>query len=776
MREPPCTSAEKGALLPVKGAMLGTSCVPGGGLCSQNQQQEEVLSETRKFECQAGGRSLLIETGKLAAQADEAVTLRYGDTVVLVTLCVSDTPREGVDFLPLTVDYEERLYAAGKIPGGFIRREGRPSQEATLTSRLTDRSIRPLLPKEWRRDIQLIITVLSVDHENDPDILALIGSSAVLTMSEVPFAGPVGAVHVGYREGELVVNPTLMEMETGPLDVVVASAHDAVAMIEAGASEVPEDLILQAIELGHQTNQEIIRLQEEMRQELGKPKLEPPAPVTADEELTSAVGSLLRRRLEAALYLQDRNQREAAMNELQEELIETLGEQFSREDLVTAFNSEARSILRAGVLDQGRRISGRSATEIRPISCEAGILPRTHGSGLFSRGLTQVLAITTLGSIKKEQQLDGLGIEESKRFIHHYNFPPFSTGEVRRVGGPGRREIGHGALAERALSPVLPQDEAFPYTIRLVSEVLSSNGSTSMASVCAGSLSLMDAGIPVTRAVAGIAMGLITDADGRYTVLTDLEGIEDFYGDMDFKVAGTSEGITAVQMDTKLKGLSLDIVRATVHQAHDARMSILEVMDRTISTSRPDVSRYAPRMYKMQIDTDKIGAVIGPGGRMIRSIQDETKTTIDIQNDGTIVIGSTDEESAQRAVQIIEGLTKDIEVGSIYTGKVTRVLSFGAFVEILPGKEGMVHISELADYRVPSVEDVVKVGDEITVKVIRVEDGKIALSRKAVFEKAGSAQGNEQRPQPPSDSRPPHRRGDSRPPHRPHTGGSRWRR
>ena len=723
------------------------------------------MLETRNYECEVGGRNLVIETGKLARQADEAVTVQWGDTVVLVTLCAAEKPREGVDFLPLTVDYEERLYAAGKIPGGFIRREGRPSQEATLTSRMTDRPLRPLLPKEWRREIQLVITVLSVDHVNDPDVLALIGSSAVLHMSEIPFAGPVGAVHVGYINDELVLNPTLPQMESSQLDLIVASTRDTVVMIEAGCQEVSEELVLQAIEFGHQANQDIIRLQEKMREDLGKPKEEPPSSAAADTEVAREVLPIIAPKLEQAVFQPDKLERDRILDGLKKELSDKLGEQFSEGELVSVLEGEAKRTLRSGVLDHGKRVSGRGLTEVRPIECEIGTIPRTHGSGLFSRGLTQVLTLATLGPVKKEQQLDGLGIEESKRFMHHYNFPPFSVGEARRVGGPGRREIGHGALAERALVPVLPRDADFPYTIRLVSEVLSSNGSTSMASVCASSLSLMDAGIPISRSVAGIAMGLVTDTEGRFTVLTDLEGMEDFYGDMDFKVAGTTEGITAVQMDTKLKGLTMEIVKATLHQALEARMSILDVMDRTISTSRSEVSKYAPRMYRMTINTEKIGAIIGPGGKTIRSIQEQTKTTIDVDNEGTVLIGSTDESNAQQAITMIEGLTREIEVGSIYTGKVTRLLSFGAFVEILPGKEGMVHISELANYRVPTIEDEVNVGDEITVKVIRNEDGKIALSRKAVFEKDAPAQAGDRRP--PPGNYPTRRPNDSRPPQRP---------
>ncbi len=729
---------------------------------------------TQTFKCEVGGRDIIIETGKLATQANGAVTVTYGETVVLVTGCVADQPREGVDFLPLTIDYEERLYAAGKIPGGFIRREGRPSQEATLTSRLTDRPLRPLLPKEWRRDIQLIITVLSADQENDPDILALIGSSAVLTMSEVPFDGPVGAVHVGYLNNELVLNPTMPEMENSALDLVVASTKDAIIMVEADSSEVSEEIMLRAIEFGHEANQAIIRVQEELRQTCGKPKDETPATIKASPEVVAAVSPVLDTRLEEALYQPEKTLRDQALSELKTEMTDQLGEQFPSEELNAAFEQAVRSAIRNNILNQGRRPDGRGLDEIRRLYCEAGLLPRTHGSALFSRGLTQVLTITTLGSIKKEQMLDGLGIEESKRFIHHYNFPPFSVGEVRRIGSPGRREIGHGALAERALLPVLPRDEDFPYTIRLVSEVLSSNGSTSMASVCASSLSLMDAGIPVTRAVAGIAMGLVTGENGRYVVLTDLEGIEDAYGDMDFKVAGTTEGITAMQMDTKLHGISLDIVKSTLEQSRPARLFIIDTMQQTIGASRSEVSRYAPRMYKMQINTDKIGTVIGPGGKTIRSITEETDTTIDIDNNGLIIIGATDEAAANRAIEIIEGLTKEVEVGSIYTGKVTRLLSFGAFVEILPGKEGMVHISELANYRVPSIEDEVKVGDEITVKVIKNEDGKIGLSRRAVFEKAPQISEGGRRPSSPRNFTPRNR--DNRPPQRHQVAKDRWRR
>ena len=725
------------------------------------------MLEPRSFECEIGGRNLVIETGKLAEQADSATTVRYGDTVVLVTVCLSEKPREGVDFLPLTVDYEERLYAAGKIPGGFIRREGRPSQEATLASRLTDRPIRPLLPKEWRNDIQLVITVLSADQENDPDILAVIGSSAVLSISEVPFAGPVGAVHVGYINDELVLNPTLVQLEDSLLDLVVVSTREAIVMVEAGAQEVSEDIVSRAVQLGHKANQDIIKIQEQLQQAYGKPKIEVPVS-QINPDIVSAVSTVVDEKLVPALSHSEKALREQALSELKKELVERLGESFSEEDIFTALETKVRSEIRTNLLEKRQRISGRSLTEVRPISCEVGLLPRTHGSALFTRGQTQVLAITTLGSLRKEQQLDGLGIEETKRFIHHYNFPPFSTGEAGRIGTPSRREIGHGALVERSLEPVLPKDEDFPYTIRLVSEVLSSSGSTSMASVCASSLSLMDAGIQIKRPVAGIAMGLVTDDTDNFAILTDIEGIEDNYGDMDFKVAGTTEGITGLQMDTKLKGLSLEIVEQTLKQAKEARLFILDKMTQTIASSRPELSRYAPRMYKITVPTDKIGAVIGPGGKTIRSIIDETKTTVDIENDGTVFIGSPDEAAARKAIEIIESLTREAEVGGIYTGKVTRILNFGAMVEILPGKEGLVHISELADYRVASVEDVVKVDDEIMVKVIEIDNlGRINLSRRAVLEKTAETPGGKAKGSS-SANYPFRKQRDTRPPQRPH--------
>lgn len=723
------------------------------------------MNTPKSFEYELGGRKLVIETGRVAEQAAAAVTIRYGDTIVLVTASVSAEPKEGIDFLPLTVDYEERLYAAGKIPGGFIRREGRPSQEATLASRLTDRAIRPLLPKTWRRDTQIVITVLSADQENDPDILALIGASTALSMSEIPFDGPVGAVRLGHIDGQFVINPTLQQMESSAFDLIVASARDQVIMLEAGAKEVPEDLVIEAIKFGHEVNQGIIQLQTRIREALGKPKEAAPVK-TSIPELNQAVAAAVAPDLESALRGASKGERDPKVAALQKKLLETLGTTYEIKDIKAAFDDQIRQVIRGTLLEKGRRVSGRGITEVRPISCEAGLLPRTHGSALFTRGQTQVLNITTLGSTREEQKLDGLGIEETKRFIHHYNMPPFSNGETGRVGSPGRREIGHGALAERSLLAVIPKEEDFPYTIRLVSEVLSSSGSTSMASVCASSLSLMDAGVPIKRPVSGIAMGLVTSADGKFEVLTDIEGLEDNYGDMDFKVAGTTEGITGVQMDTKLKGLTMEIVEKTIHQAREARLFIMDIMKKTISESRHELSRFAPRVYRINVPVEKIGSVIGPGGKTIRSITEETKTTIDINDDGTVLIGSTDEAGARKAMEIIQNMTREVEVGATYTGKTTRILNFGAMVEILPGKEGLVHISELADYRVSTVEEIVKVGDEVKVKVIEIDSmGRINLSRRALLPRPeGSPEG--QVPSPVA-SRPPHR--PSHPPfrHRP---------
>lgn len=685
-------------------------------------------------ECTVADRVLTIETGKLAAQAESAVTVRYGDTVVLVTTCVGEERNETSDFVRLTVDYEERHYAVGKIPGSFIRREGRPSEQATLSARLIDRSIRPLLPKNFGRDIQVIVTVLSTDQENAHNLLALIGASATLSFSSVPFKGPISCTRVGYIGGDFVINPTLPQLGESLFDVVVVSTAQAVVMIETEAKQASEELIIQAIEMGHRENQKLIQLQEQMRSEIGHPKLELPAAIEAGE-LPGVVVSRYGDKLTEAVTNNDRDERKVAVELLKKQIVEELSESYEEAQILEALDKELKKAVRKYILENKCHIDGRPFDELRPLSSEVSILPRTHGSALFSRGQTQVLSITTLGSRRQEQLIDGLGLEETKRFMHHYNFPPFSTGEAKRIGSTSRREIGHGALAEKAVEQVIPDEDDFSYTIRIVSEVMSSNGSTSMASVCAATLSLMDAGVPIKMPVAGIAMGLVTGEDGSYVVLTDLVGLEDAYGDMDFKVAGTANGITAIQLDIKLDGLPAQIIKDTIYQARDARMKILENMRQAIEAPRTDLSPFAPKMHRLQIDKEKIGALIGPGGKTIRSIIEETKTTIDVDNDGVVLIGSPNEEAAQKAIEMVEALTRDVEVGAIYTGKATRITNFGAFVEILPGKEGLVHISELADYRVDKVEDIVKEGEEITVKVTEIDNmGRVNLSRRAVYE------------------------------------------
>lgn len=685
------------------------------------------------FKTTLSGRELIVEIGRLAAQAEAAVTLRYGDTVVLTTVCVNPEPREGADFLPLTVNYDERMYAAGKIPGGFLRREGRPTDEATLAARLTDRPLRPLLPKSWRREIQIISTVLATDQQNDPRILSLIGASTVLGLSEVPFEGPIGSVHVGYIDGEFKINPTMPELQEADLDLIISSSKELVVMIEAGANEVSEEVFSKAVRIGHEANQAIIALQEEITSACGKPKAEAPV-IEPPADAAQAVEDMLKGKIAAALEKPLKSERIEAMEALKEEVLRNLGEEYEEATLKELFEANLKQVVRSTILDKGQRVSGRGLKEIRPLSCEVGMLPRVHGSAIFNRGETQVLSIATLGGLRQEQMLDDIGIIETKRFMHHYNFPPYTTGEVKRSMGPGRREIGHGALVERALQPMIPADTDFPYTIRLVSEVTSSNGSTSMASTCASTLALMDAGVPIKAPVAGISIGVITGDNGRFTLLTDIEGMEDHLGDMDFKVAGTTKGITAVQMDMKIKGLNFDIIDGTLDQAKEARHEILEVMKNSIAESRASLSPHAPRMYKISINPEKIGTVIGPGGKMIRSIIETSGATVDIQDDGSAFVGATNEESAQKAIKMITDLIREVEVGTIYTGKVTRLMNFGAFVEILPGKEGLVHISELADYRVDKVEDIVKTGDEVTVKVTDIDSqGRINLSRRALL-------------------------------------------
>jgi polyribonucleotide nucleotidyltransferase len=686
---------------------------------------------TEKFSRTIGGKELSMEVGGMAGLANGAVVLRYGDSVILVTACMG-APREGMDFFPLTIDYEERLYAAGKIPGSFFRREGRPTSQAIITCRLTDRPLRPLFPKGMRNETQVIGTVLSADQENDPDVLAITGASAALVISDIPFDGPIAGTRVGHVNGEFVVNPTFAQLNDSDIDLVVAGTRDAVVMVEAGANEVPESLMLEAIRIGQDVNAELISLQEEMAAKVGKPKAQVETE-TLPDEVRSAVEEFVRSR-NWDLISGAKDERSEGMSERRKELVEALGETHPENELKSALSEITKAAVRSRILSEGLRPDDRKTDEIRSLSSQVGLLPRTHGSGLFSRGETQVLTVTTLGSMGEQQKLDTIEPEETKRFMHHYNFPPFSVGEARFLRGPSRRDIGHGALAERALLPVVPNEEEFPYTIRLVSEVLSSNGSTSMASVCGSTLSLMDAGVPIKSPVAGVAMGLIK-SDDDYRVLTDIAGLEDAMGDMDFKVAGTAKGITAMQMDIKVKGITAEIMETALAQAREAREVILSNILETIPEAREDLSPYAPRMYRISISQEKIGAVIGPGGRVIRSIIEETGCSIDVEDDGTVFVGSPSEEQARKAIAIIEGLTKDAELGEVYTGRVTRLTSFGAFVEILPGKDGLVRMADLADEPVRRVEDVVNVGDEIMVMVIEVDDlGRVNLSRRAVLE------------------------------------------
>ena len=685
------------------------------------------------------GRTLIIESGRVAQQASGAVTVRMGDTMLLVTAVMSQSPREGIDFFPLTCDYEEKLYAAGKIPGGFIRREGRPSEQAILNSRLIDRPVRPLFPKDFRNDVQIVATVWSVDQEADPATMAIIGASTALTISEIPFQGPIGAVRIGFLDDQLIVNPPVTRMEESRLDLVVAGTRDAIIMVEAGAKEVPEEVIVEGMRMAQREIARICDMQEAFAKEVGKPKVQLSL-TAADPEVDQAVDRFLAERLDQALFNPNKSIRESALDDLKKETINELGPQFADRlpALSKSFEAKVKQRVRGKILDEGIRPDGRKTTEIRKITCEVSLLPRTHGSALFTRGQTQAMSIVTLGSIGDKQKLDGLGLEEFKRFMHHYNFPPFSVGEARPLRSPGRREIGHGALAERALLPVVPTEEEFPYTIRLVTEILSSNGSTSMASVCGSSLAMMDAGVPIKSQVAGIAMGLITSEGGKVAVLSDIQGVEDNLGDMDFKVAGTTTGVTAMQMDMKIKGIGIDVLANAIQQAKEGRMFIMGKMNEAIDKPRQTMSRFAPRMVTVQVHPDKIREIIGPGGKMIRKIiEDSGVTSIDIEDDGRVVIGSVNEESASKAEQIIRDLTGEVEVGKNYRGKVVRIMPFGAFVQIMPNQDGLVHISQLAEDRVERVEDAVNVGDDIEVKVTEVDrQGRVNLSRKAVLQEA----------------------------------------
>lgn len=691
-----------------------------------------------------GGREMSIETGRLAKQAAGSVLVRYGDTVVLVTATRSEEPREGIDFFPLTVDYEERLYAAGKIPGGFIKREGRPSEKAILSARLIDRPIRPLFPKGYRNDVHVVATVLSVDQDNPQDVISIIGASAALMISDIPFQGPIGAVIVGRIDGKFIINPTLAQAEVSDMHVTVAGTRDAVIMVEAGAKEVPEDIILDAIMYGHEEIKKIVDFISTFREAAMAAGLAHPdhdfEPKATEEEIEAAVKEYAEPRIRDAIKQSIDNRmakvpREQLMKDTKQAIRDYFAEDIYPEEaqlkqVASVVDQVEKEVMRNYILEDRVRVDGRALDEVRQVTCEVGILPRTHGSGLFTRGQTQVLSVVTLGAVGDEQILDGLGVEESKRYMHHYNFPPYSVGEARFMRGPGRREIGHGSLAERALEPMIPVEEDFPYTIRIVSEVLESNGSSSMGSVCGSTLSLMDAGVPIKAPVAGVAMGLIKQED-RFAVLTDIQGVEDHLGDMDFKVAGTKTGVTAIQMDIKIAGISREILKEALEQARRGRLHIMDKMLQVISAPRPDLSPYAPRIITTTIDPEKIRNVIGPGGKTIKKIIDETGVKIDIEDDGRVFIAAVDGEAGKRALEIIESLTADVEVGKIYLGKVVKIMDFGAFVEVLPGKEGLVHISQLAEQRVGKVEDVVSVGDEILVKVIKIDEhGRVNLSRK----------------------------------------------
>ncbi len=699
--------------------------------------------ESKRYTTTVGSRMIAIETGKLAGQAGGAVTVQLNDTVIFAAATMSNEIREGIDFFPLSVDYEERLYASGRIPGSFFRREGRPGTDAILVARLTDRPLRPLFPKGMRNDVQIIMFSLSADGENPIDILAINAASAALMISDIPWHGPIAAVRVGRVNGEFIINPTFQELEVSDLDLRLAGTRDAVLMVECGAKEVPEEVMVTALEYGHRSIQPLIDLQLQMAAEIGKPKREGTF-ILPSEDIQTKVFDRVKDQINNLLSNPlTKDEFYSGMTALKDETVAelcTIPEGASAANYPSlasvreAFDQAEAKLVRARILDADKRPDGRSSKDIRPIWCEVNISPRAHGSGLFTRGETQVLTMATLGTLGEAQELDTLTPVDTKRYMHHYNFPPYSTGEVKPLRGQSRREVGHGALAERALEAVIPDESVFPYTLRLVSEVLSSNGSTSMASVCGSTLALMDSGVPIKSPVAGVAMGLIME-EGRYKVLTDIMGAEDHLGDMDFKVAGTKDGITALQMDIKISGLSTDIMREALQQAHEARMHILGKMLEVIPAARPELKPHAPRITIIKIPVDKIGAIIGPGGKIIRAMQEETNTKIDIEDDGTVYIAATDGMGAEMARERIEALTESPQIGRIYTGKVVRTTDFGAFVEIIPGTDGMVHISQLDSERVNKVEDIAKVGDELTVMVTDIDPmGKIRLSRQAVLE------------------------------------------
>ncbi|MFC1590590.1 polyribonucleotide nucleotidyltransferase [Candidatus Omnitrophota bacterium] len=699
-----------------------------------------------KYEAALGKDKIIIETGRLARQADGAVTVQFGGTMVLVTAVCSENPRENIGFFPLTVEYQEKTYAAGKIPGGFFKREGRPSEKAILTARCIDRPIRSLFGKGFLNELQIMAIVLSTDGQNDSDVLAMIGASAALSISNIPFNGPLASVRVGRVANELVINPTFQELENSDLDLVISGKKDRVLMVEAGGKEVSEDVILEAIKFGHKHLKALVELQEKMISECGRPK-RTIEPKSVDKALVDKVKQTAQPKMEEINKITDKDKQEEAMGLLTKGLIEELvteESEYTDKDIKAALEEVEKEQVRRFILDKNQRFDGRKFNEIRKLDCEVGFLPRTHGSGLFTRGQTQSLSVATLGTSHDEQRIDAIEGESHKSFMLHYNFPPFSVGEVRPVRGPGRREIGHGALAEKALKVVMPSKESFPYTVRIVSDILESNGSSSMATVCAGSLSLMDAGVPISRPVGGIAIGLVKEGE-KAVILTDIAGVEDHYGDMDFKVAGTVNGVTALQMDLKIEGVGYDVLNEALRMGKEARLVILDAMMKTISKPKESISEFAPRIVTLKISTEKIKDVIGPGGKVIRKIIQDTGATIDIEDDGTVQVASPEAEALEKAVEIIKGITAEAEVGKIYSGKIKRILNFGAFCEILPGKEGLIHVSELADKYVKTVEDVVKVGDEVTVKVIGIdEQGRVNLSRKQAQGNQGEADGKGQ--------------------------------
>ncbi|NLB91247.1 MAG: polyribonucleotide nucleotidyltransferase [Clostridiales bacterium] len=693
----------------------------------------------REFTMDLAGTPLTIEFGKYAEQAAGSAFVRYGDTVVLVNATMSESPRPGIDFFPLSVDFEEKQYSVGRIPGGFLRREGRPSEKATLTSRLIDRPLRPLFPEGMRNDVQIVATVLSVDTDLPPEIPAMIGSSVALSISEIPFNGPTGAVVIGRVDGEFVVCPDEAARAKSDLHLTVSGTKEAILMVEAGANEISEEVMLDAIMLAHEEIKKIVAFQEEIVKEIGKEKVEVPLALTG-ADIEEAVRAFAYDKCVYAFDTFDRQERGQREKQTKEETLAHFAEIFpEREDEISeALYALNKEVMRKKILEEGIRPDGRKETEIRAIWCEAGVLPRTHGSAVFTRGQTQALTVTTLGTMGDAQTLDGLSNEDSKRYMHHYNMPPYATGEAGRMRTAGRREIGHGALAERALEPVIPSEEDFPYALRLVSEVLSSNGSSSMASVCGSTLSLMDAGVPISAPVAGIAMGLIKDESGeKVAVLSDIQGLEDFLGDMDFKVAGTMNGITAIQMDIKIAGIDKNVLQRALSQALAGRLHILGIMLQTLGQPRAELNPYAPKIIRFSINPEKIREVIGPGGKMINKIIEETGVKIDLEDDGSVFIASPNTQAADKARKIIEGIAKDIELGDVYLGKVVRIMNFGAFVELAPGKDGMIHISKLANHRVEKVEDVVKVGDELEVKVNEIDpQGRINLVRNDIVYEA----------------------------------------